>query len=82
MAGRKPGDAVSELISIANTMRELGVVKYSGHGIEVLLGPAPMSESERRQQEKEKKDPRATKRNHYSLLLGHVPTDAALDMLP
>lgn len=81
MAGAR-GDAVSELKELATTMREYGVIKYIGHGVEILLGPPPLSKKEREDQEKSKTDPRARKRAHFEMMLGRNLTDGELDMLP
>jgi hypothetical protein len=57
--------------------RTKGVISFKGNGLEMLFGPPPPKPGA-----KVESDPRASKREHYNILLGRLHSDAELDELP
>jgi hypothetical protein len=79
--GASGDDIVSELKAVASAMRELGILKYQGHGIEVLLGPEPIPPEDKKKK-KEPDDVMLERRRHYELQLGRAVSDQELKYLP
>jgi hypothetical protein len=59
--------------------RTKGCISYEDNGLKLLFGPMPPSS---KVAAKVDADPRASKREHYNLLLGRTNTEQELDQLP
>lgn len=83
MAGRPARsidvDELGELMDLCRRKGCIKLIRSTDGAIELLMGPAPPEKGDKKPKDE---DPRKKKREHYSLMLGRVPTDAELDMLP
>lgn len=75
-------DIVHELKAVAKAMRETGILKYTGHGLEILLGPEPVPAEKKEAAAKKGSDELRARREHYELQLGRIVSDQELAMLP
>lgn len=83
MAGERGNRGIAaELIAVARAMREVNCIRYLGHGLELVLGPTPLTEEQVKKANKEALDPLARKRAHFENLLGRTVSNDELKHLP
>lgn len=73
---------VERLAQLIDMLREKGVVHYKDEDLELHLGPAPLSEKEKKELAKVIGDPKRQKRLHYEVQFNRPVNDKELDALP